>query len=729
MFIILTLYCAHNPAVFGGMAWEEYPTLRSFMEMCITNQFVFPPPSYGDSGDNGDAAIKAADAATLAAERRAILQLERHLAAATGNKDSITEANSLLLDTLVSMDPKGPVRRPPQQVLDQLQQINQHCKIGHLLCRSRSPDFLLDILNRQASGTQSSSMPWLADLVESSEGSLGVLPVQCLCEFLLTSQSAEDDDQEDNDDHGEDGGEGNSKEKKKTKRRKERQLLLHLQNLLQAPDSDRRACCETLDYFLRRLSSQQTRQRLQALRGLRLVLTPIQEDEETSGMKPEQKGVRKDDRWLLEHLPSLPCFAEFYPHISTALRHGCQVENDPSTVGLYLQFLVRYAPESTADLADLCLDMSSIIVERSTILPAILPGPQRRADTETAAATHRALLELFTGYMRRLLELGAAGSEAAVNPEHRAESVTVIFRALNKEASLHFFVVHAQIILLTFIPPQELRQNQELHSNLLSWWFGSPNAPVAPAAYLLTTKEEAVLIPDWLKLKMIRSDCPVLVDTALRQLDAHQLVLFIQSFGIPVDSMTKLLGALDAAAASDPAAVAEAVMDKTYMGQLVAVQHRRGAGNGHHFASALGLRLGAYAAAKTEAEKAAEEESVSALARKETPSAPPRSTAMIPPAQCKSTLMHLFDVGSPSRMTLKEKRDAFRTLQKFLVAEISSSTSSGGATASSPMLDATVKALDQILRSEHKANFALAMLRRTPFSCALIRLLSTALSR
>ena len=28
-------------------------------------------------------------------------------------------------------------------------------------------------------------MAWLADLVDSSEGSLEVLPVQCLCEFLL----------------------------------------------------------------------------------------------------------------------------------------------------------------------------------------------------------------------------------------------------------------------------------------------------------------------------------------------------------------------------------------------------------------------------------------------------------------------------------------------------------------------------------------------------------------
>ena len=28
-------------------------------------------------------------------------------------------------------------------------------------------------------------MPWLADLVQSSESSLTVLPSQCLCEFLL----------------------------------------------------------------------------------------------------------------------------------------------------------------------------------------------------------------------------------------------------------------------------------------------------------------------------------------------------------------------------------------------------------------------------------------------------------------------------------------------------------------------------------------------------------------
>lgn len=54
-------------------------------------------------------------------------------------------------------------------------------------------------------------MPWLADLVQSSEGSLDVLPVQCLCEFLL-HDAADDcllvEDDED----------GESKEQKAKKR-------------------------------------------------------------------------------------------------------------------------------------------------------------------------------------------------------------------------------------------------------------------------------------------------------------------------------------------------------------------------------------------------------------------------------------------------------------------------------------------------------------------------------
>lgn len=34
--IMLLLLATHNPTTFGKVAWEKYPTLRGFMEMCIT---------------------------------------------------------------------------------------------------------------------------------------------------------------------------------------------------------------------------------------------------------------------------------------------------------------------------------------------------------------------------------------------------------------------------------------------------------------------------------------------------------------------------------------------------------------------------------------------------------------------------------------------------------------------------------------------------------------------
>ena len=65
---------------------------------------------------------------------------------------------------------------------------------------------------------------------------------------------------------------------------------------------------------------------------------------------------------------------------------------------------------------------------------------------------------------------------------------------------------------------------------------------------------------------------------------------------------------------------------------------------------------------------------------------------------------------------MKEKQDAFRTLQKVLAAEMRSD----GPT--KPMLDATVKALEGVLKTaDLKGSFVTALLQRTPFSCALFR--------
>lgn len=78
-----------------------------------------------------------------------------------------------------------------------------------------------------------------------------------------------------------------------------------------------------------------------------------------------------------------------------------------------------------------------------------------------------------------------------------------------------------------------------------------------------------------------------IVFAALMDLDPSQLVLFVQSFGIPVSSMCRLLRCLDLAMAADSAAMGQAVLDKAYMAQLVEVQHMRGATGGEQFHAML----------------------------------------------------------------------------------------------------------------------------------------------
>lgn len=48
------------------------------------------------------------------------------------------------------------------------------------------------------------------------------------------------------------------------------------------------------------------------------------------------------------------------------------------------------------------------------------------------------------------------------------------------------------------------------YKELLDTWFPEGGSP--PSAFLLDTSEEALLLPDWLKLRMIRSHVLQLVD-------------------------------------------------------------------------------------------------------------------------------------------------------------------------------------------------------------------------
>ncbi|XP_059480068.1 integrator complex subunit 1 [Neocloeon triangulifer] len=527
---LLVVIAAFNPATVGATAWEKYATLRAFMEMCITNHFRFPPPTMALLEEDA-----AKEAQTAAHERTQILEFETHLAAAS-TKATITEHTSLLLPQLTSFDPIGPARRPPAAVLASLQALNNQLHLGHRLCRSRNPDFLLDVIQRQ--GT-SQAMPWLADLVESSEGALSHLPVQCLCEFLLsdTAPLAE-----------------------QSRQQKQQQLVGHLRGLLVDKDGLDAAsqCCEVLEYFLRRLGSPQACSRHQAIKGLRLLL----EEEEEDGVV---------SNWLLERLPALPHFAAVRPQAILALRQACLTENNIPTLRTYLRFLADHSTKDAAlhSLADLALDMAQLVVERNNITHLLLPS-RGQLECEEAQSSLAHLMHIFTSYLQKAREPRREAYVWSDSQDH-----ILVQWPSGEECTLQILVVHASVMLLTYGQGRQ----PHLFFQLMDIWLG----PTGPRAFLVDTSEEALLIPDWLKLKMIQSEAPGLVDAALTDLEPPQLLLFAQNFGIPSENMGKLLATLDRAVQTEPQAVADALQDRTYMVQLVRVQHFLGAQNGHKF--------------------------------------------------------------------------------------------------------------------------------------------------
>ncbi|XP_071443700.1 integrator complex subunit 1 [Hetaerina americana] len=771
--VMLLIISAHNPTTFGSIAWEKYPTLRTFMEMCITNHFTYPPPTMG--GMETIEEIRTKELQTAALEKQCILEFESHLAAAS-TKMAITEQTSLLLSQLITMDPTGTPRKPPNAVLEQLRSLNATHRMGHLLCRSRRPAFLLDVIHRQ--GT-SQSMPWLADLVESSDGAFSHLPVQCLCEFLLSNaMSGSEEVSAANMGEGVDPVQGSSKAREK--HNKQLRLLRHLQALLQGSSGEdgievsegeaqeSHTACEVLEYFLRRLSSQQVSSRVQAIKGLKLVLNPVGHDDEepmevegetpnVSTLAPQRvppsvghlddislsgKGIAvgasrvAQHDWLLCRLPQLLHFPSLRPGVVTALRQACQVENDPTLVDAYVQFLAMNTDhEDLTEISDLVLDMAQLIVERSTIIGAILPPVGEEChlyqashvevepglETPGYAALH-ALSVIFHSYFEKVrqdaaLRRGNGGGAGGSGTElyyPMAEGLVhmLVTWPCGEQCILHILVIQAIIMLLTYGPWNDV----ELFESLLKAWF--PYPPDEPPQIFVAETSEPMLTPDWLKLRMIKSPVERLVDAALANLDPSQLVLFIQSFGIPVASASKLLHKLDTAVEADSFAVEEVVVDKAYMAQLVKVLHQRGATGGHKFVEVLQLqetKLPDVTHIVTH---------ICSTTRKKLPSiasVPPvhmmqhqGAGSRLKPEDVPTLLSQLY---SPLAADTECGHSAFRILQKALAVERQIGRGE-------PLKAIIIFNLDKILsHSEQYGDLARCIMAVPQYSCPLFRLL------
>ncbi|KAK3090472.1 hypothetical protein FSP39_012133, partial [Pinctada imbricata] len=517
--VILLILTAFNPRTFGLAGWENYPTLRCMMEMTMTGNYNFPPPTMATDGKAVEE-LRQREKQVHEHEKQLILEFEGHLAAAT-SKVTITESNSLLVKQLTTMEPNGKARRPPDGIMEQIKILNENLHIGQMLCRSRQPDFLLDIIQRQ--GT-SQSMPWLAELVESSEGSLDKL--------------------------------------------KKREQLLHRLQTIVREETDNVGTAQVLDYFLKRLSSTQANNRALAIKGLSMIVT---RSGDADSLPSDNQGITQH-KWLFDDLPTIPSFSDVKGQICDALRQACLIETDPNLVSAYIIFLSEQTlNQSQHELDDLALDMAQLIVERTSVINHILPQSNEES-LDISHTTLKALIDLYYSYLCKAKE----PSKEAYNWSNTQDQIILQWEG-GDSATMHVLVVHAMIILLTYGPPNK----ESPYKVLLDTWFPENGHP--PSAFLLDTSEEALLLPDWLKLRMIRSHVKQLVDVALQDIEPSQLLLFVQSFGIPVASMSCLFKCLDDAVTQDPGLLEQALEDKTYMAQLIEIQHMRGVTGGETF--------------------------------------------------------------------------------------------------------------------------------------------------
>lgn len=693
VWVQLLILTAHNTKTFGHKAWQSFPTLSLIIEMAITSHFEFPPPTQPCEE------IRIRDSQLSTLEKQQILQFETHLAAAS-TKMLITESTSLLMSKLITFDPMGVARKPPSNILEQLKLFNTSFKLGHLLCQSRNPDFLLEIIQRQQrSKTQRQvdsggpvSMPWLNQLVELHEDNFSALPVQCLCEFLL-GQIYEDvvnkngttngttngihSSGKNNTSGGTKGESGTAdKLKEKEKRRKLKKLIVFFKNMLlneaemmrdvseRKDGSEKmeekeeriasgRVAREMIDYFMKRLGCQQSLFRSLASKALDVIMTPTVTIQSSNGTSCETQDVSFDSIFqsnsscnsnhhdennsclFLEMLPKTKGFESVKQVACDALRWSLLVETDPHSLTKYLQFLSQHCLHSDSEIA---LNLAHLLIERQ-IVTRVIVSRDDELKRSFLSSSHNILYNyLHANLMKDPLQdwpssvvQQVEGDPSSSSSSHQqCERVLVLWQTTGQTIVIHVSIIHAIVMLLIYGPVQGCEQ---IYDHQMVRWFGHSHTTTSskhsftgsskdsstvsskdsftasskdsftasskdstsglqlPSVYSLETREEEPLLPESLKLFLLKSRNEILVNAGLVDLDTRSLVLFIQSFGIPIVSMDKLLQLLDERCqlAEEKAILKSNIPDESFMKHLIQVQWMRGARNGKQFALFLGL--------------------------------------------------------------------------------------------------------------------------------------------
>ncbi|CAH8502659.1 unnamed protein product [Schistosoma turkestanicum] len=501
--IILAAYC---PRTCGSYLWSNFPTVRRLMEIVISSDFIGASTKESTSHNHN---VEVTEKMNSEIEVQLILRLESFLlsnvnknTSTTSNTEEnhpftsdsvvvVTPESSQLINKLVRNNPRGPCRRLPGEQLCYLRFLCQRLHLERRLWSTRNPDFLLDLLHSQANNVV--PQPWLMRLVESTGDDLDVLPVQCLCEYLLCdaithSRAIETDwshisttiRESSNIDLFENL---RSIKPERLNLNRKCKLISHvvikLQESLTLDSFDISVADAFTHSFFSRLSDSRRVVR-QAARQCILSLVP-----ETTDVSTGEQLTDTACRWLyiLKYLNQLPVLntndksfssntltlKELNHQLTGPLLTSFQVENDLDILTAYLLFLKQliYSPDFTL-WQPLVTALSQFILTRSTTLSSLL---HRNAlychDTSnllriTAYKALEAMAEIFTCYVNHCCTV----TEAIPITEKKS-----VFVSWSPDCQYPFDIefIQAQIVLLTHLNADLPVTNSD--SNESSWWI------------------------------------------------------------------------------------------------------------------------------------------------------------------------------------------------------------------------------------------------------------------
>ena len=84
-------------------------------------------------------------------------------------------------------------------------------------------------------------------------------------------------------------------------------------------------------------------------------------------------------------------------------------------------------------------------MERSTLLPAVLPGALCKTPAQAANDTYAALLRLFIYFMNHVRHRADQPPASQWRENEAQELILVHWKHENMAATVHFFIVHAQV--------------------------------------------------------------------------------------------------------------------------------------------------------------------------------------------------------------------------------------------------------------------------------------------